>query len=77
MMSFKEKAHSVLESVVYLSAKTGQGRETIITIPCFELAKEVGFGQKAPGFSMRLTLRAEFIDEDDELHSDLGPEETN
>lgn len=77
MISIKEKAHSVLDSILHLAAKTGQGRETILTIPCFELAKEVGFGQKSPGMSLRLTLRAEFIDDDGEIYDDREPSTDN
>lgn len=60
----KQKIHSVLESMLYNVASTGKGRKAIITIPYYEIAKELGFGEPSYNLNIRLTLKAEFIGDD-------------
>jgi hypothetical protein len=50
--------------MLHSAAKTGEGRETKVTVPYFELAKEVGFGEPTYGLNVRVTLKVEFIDDD-------------
>lgn len=57
------KIHSVLESLLYNTIKTGGSRRAVITIPYYELAKELGFGEHASELDMRVTIKAEFVDD--------------
>lgn len=69
-MTLKARAHSILESAIYNTLKTGKGRQSVLTIPHYELQKEVGFGEPVPGASIKITMTVEFIDEDGEMYDD-------
>lgn len=63
MSDIKASAHALLESVLYNIARTGNGAPGVLVIPYYELAKDLGFGEKFYDLNIKLTIQAEFIDD--------------
>lgn len=68
MKTDKQKAHSLLDSMIHNCALKAKNYRGIVEISYSELAKEIGFSEiKSPG-NLRITIKAEFLDEEQALY---------
>jgi hypothetical protein len=63
-MNSKQKAHSLLDSIIHMCVKSSKDYKSSVTISYAELAKELGFANITEPNNLKITILARFVDKE-------------